>query len=145
MFLALHDARKNLDSLTQHVLDLAERFRPRSENTALAREAWTEDLAEEASARPHYMVWHYATRAFDEPVAPLPPPGGGEVLVCTVIRRIFPLAPTRFKKKGKLDGSPGVPSESARCRPNKTELRQFGREVERGPTSNYAILGGGEG
>jgi hypothetical protein len=50
--------------------------------------------------------------------------GGGEALVCTVIRRQYPLAPKAFRKVGRMSGeTPAHEPASERCWPNKVHCK----------------------
>jgi hypothetical protein len=113
MFLALHDEAKSMERVAEALLVVATRYRPESEFTAEAIEAFYEDLAEDLHARPVYTVFVKVARAIDEGVEPLPPPCGGAGVVCQVIRREFPLAPDDFRKTGRLEGHPAEQGDSA--------------------------------
>lgn len=113
MFLALHDEGKNMNRVAEALLVLASRYRPASERSFRAAEAFYEGGADNAQARPVYMVFCLVASAIDEPVKPAPPPGGGTCVVCQAIRREFPLAPADFRKVGKLEGRPNEQGESA--------------------------------
>jgi hypothetical protein len=117
MFLALHDEGRNLDRVAKALLVIAARYRPQSERTRNATEAFYEGGADEAQARPVYMVFCMVAAAIDEPVEPAAPPGGGCRIVCQAIRREYPLAPDDFRKVGKLEGRPNEQGESALARP----------------------------
>jgi hypothetical protein len=117
MFLALHDAGKSMDRVAEALLVLAARYRPASERSFRAAEAFYEGGADDAQARPTYMVFCLVAEAIDEPVEPKAPPGGGTRVICQAIRREFPLAPENFRKVGKLEGRPNEQGESALITP----------------------------
>lgn len=119
MFLCLHDLGKNMDRIAAALLVIAARYRPNSERTLEASQAFYEDLADELHARPVYTVFCKVAQAIDERVEPLAPPGGGSSIVCQAIRREYPLAPDDFRKVGKLEGRPNEQNESACMTPAK--------------------------
>ena len=77
MFLALHDAGKSMDRVAEALLVLTTRYRPASESSYEAAEAYWKGGADNAQARPVYMVFCLIAKAIDEPVEPKAPPGGG--------------------------------------------------------------------
>ena len=127
MFLALHDKGKNMDLVAEALLVLGARYRPDSERTLAATQAFYEDLADNEGARPVYMVFIMIARAFDENVQPAAPPGGGMAIVCQAIRHEFPLAPERFRKVGKQTGGPDLPGDGACTFPAKLIFGALGR------------------
>lgn len=110
MFLALHDLGKNMDRVAAALIVIANRYRPNSERTLEAAQAFYEDMADEHFARPVYMTFTMVAQAIDERVEPFAPPGGGASVVCQAIRWEFPLAPEDFRKVGKLEGRPNEQS-----------------------------------
>ena len=119
MFLALHDAghRKSMDRVATALVELMQTYRPESLYADRAYDALYNGGADEAHARSSYMVFTLVARAIDEPVLPLPPPGGGSSVVCMAIRREHPLAPGGFRKVGKLEGKPNEQGPSAQSSP----------------------------
>ena len=112
MFLALHDKGKNMERVAEALLMIAARYRPRSERTLQATQAFYEDLADEYNSRPVYTVFTLVAAAIDERVKPRAPAGGGNSVVCQAIRREFPLATKNFRKVGKQTGGPDQQSDS---------------------------------
>jgi len=128
MYLALRETKKDALPIAEHLLRLAEKYRPESFDTKLAQEYWDRGLHEERrpekeSADRAYLVIHYVAKAFDEQVFPIIA-GGGEALACTVIRRQYPLAPKAFRKVGRMSGeTPAHEPVSERCWPNKVHAK----------------------
>jgi predicted kinase len=113
MFLALHDKGKDMERVAEALLMIAARYRPNSERTRQATQAFYEDLADELNARPVYTVFTLVAAAIDERVKPLAPAGGGNSVICQAIRREFPLATENFRKVGKQTGGPDQQGESS--------------------------------
>jgi hypothetical protein len=113
MFLALHDKGEDMELVAEALLVIGARYRPDSERTLTATQAFYEDLANEEGARPVYMVFTMISAAIDEDVEPTAPPGGGSVIVCQAIRHEHPVAPEGFRKVGKQTGGPDLQSDSA--------------------------------
>jgi hypothetical protein len=122
MFLALHDEGANMDRPAKEVVDLVVKHRPASPYTEQAYDAYYNGLADEAQARPVFMVFTMAARAIDDEGTPPPPPGGGAAVVCMLIRKEVPLAPDGFRRVGKLEGRPNEQAPSARVLPSRLHI-----------------------
>jgi len=158
MYLALHDAgmESDLEAVAKILVILARKHRRGSASLGHA-EAVVEVIRRDRagarkhknahgiekvlSARPLYMIMQYVSQAFDETGFPAQFPGGGESLVCTMIRRRVPLAPEGFRKVGNMTGNPKQPPEdSDRCWPNKTTLTSFGKDDSESLSSIEFVL-----
>lgn len=117
MYLALSDAGKELSRVAATLLKLARQHRARSTRTRMAVHCWKNGLCDEKDpdkevAERAYLVMVFVSQAFDENVEPIIV-GGGEGVVCTVLRREFPLAPVGFRKVGRMTGDPKNPVDFA--------------------------------
>ena len=127
MFLALVDSGKRgqLEEVSRGLLRMAAKRLPKSDQAARAQKYWEHGLLDERDqelADRAYLVIRYVSDALDK----LPNQGwsgGGEVIVCTAIRVLVPLAPAGFSRVGKLEGSPGVPSSSVRLESIRAVVR----------------------
>jgi len=145
MYLALHDAGKldDIEAVAKALVVLVRRHRAGS-GPAEEIEDIVELILDYESdhggsrppiekilgGRPFYMIFQYASAAFNESGKTYYV-GGGDHLVCDVIRRRVPLATEDFHKTGSMTGCPKQSVElAARCWPNKTLLTAFGRESE---------------
>jgi hypothetical protein len=168
MFLGLYDAglEQELEDTAKRLVLMTRKHRPDSRGLLRAEEVirlMVEDrdrpggprrgrkaLEKVLGGRPLYMILQFVAEAFDEP-GEVQYAGGGDHLVCDVIRRRIPLAPEGFRRAGSMTGNPKQPAEfSERCWPNKTTLKQYGRQdpdpvlpqVELGHLSRAVILVG---
>lgn len=121
MFLALIDAGEDLEPVADELVTLAKKHRRGSPYTQRAQDGLANGLAKEEAADRIYLVLEAVVRAFDEArKGQIHVPGGGETVVCTTVRRWFPLAPTGFRKVGSMVGNPKEPAEfAARWFPNR--------------------------
>lgn len=113
MFLALHDSgrKEEIKTVARALLKLAEQHVPDEEATKQAREFWEHGMLEvllpgrkrkpKEVADRSYLVIRCVAKAFDRYRAL---EDSGEIVVCSAIRRIQPLAPSGFRKVGSLNG-----------------------------------------
>ena len=127
MFLALVDSGKadHLGEVARGLLRMAHKRMPGNGNVLDAQEYWDNGLRDDKDkelADRTYLVIRFVTDALDR----LPNKawdGGGDVLVCTVVRKLIPLAPPGFSKVGKMQGKPSAPSDSSRVEPYRSVFR----------------------
>lgn len=128
MFLALLDSgrREDLERVATGLLRMAAKRLPRDPKVVEAQRAWDEGLTDDRGvevADRAYVVVRQMVEALDR-FDQAGWAGGGEVLVCTAIRTVHPLAPPGFAQVGKLEGRPSVPGDSARVEPHRSLLGQ---------------------
>lgn len=125
MFLALIDAGTDMRKIVEELLSLADLYRPESQNSLTAHYYWRNGLRdgknpEKEVADRTYLVFRYVSQAFSEPVPPVVM-GGGEPIICTVIRKHVPQAPRGFSNLARRVGDPkNPPAASALSTPFKS-------------------------